>query len=174
MRCPRCHEPVVIIEHDEIELDHCLECRGIWFDGEELELLFDTAKVDIRAELQAVMSQPQLTDEEVEAVDEQWLDCPRCDDRMHKIRFGSDVEVNIDRCDSGDGLWFDRGELHQLMAHLNEVTNGALEKAVRFVEDVFPVDDEDAPEGPARAEVPEEERAAEADGETRTDAGEDA
>lgn len=142
MRCPRCDKAVVIVEHDQIELDHCLECHGVWFDGEELALLFESAGVDIRPQLDAIMKQPNLTDDEVERIGEIWLDCPRCGDRMHKIRFGTDVSVNLDRCDCGDGLWFDGGELLELMAHLNEVTNGALGRAVRFVEEVFPVDDD--------------------------------
>ena len=42
MNCPVCKNPMVVLELDQIEIDHCLHCGGIWLDAGELELLLET------------------------------------------------------------------------------------------------------------------------------------
>ena len=44
MRCPVCKEPMLIIEHEAVEVDCCAACGGIWLDAGELELLFGDAE----------------------------------------------------------------------------------------------------------------------------------
>jgi Zn-finger nucleic acid-binding protein len=34
---------MVIVEYNEIELDYCTKCRGVWFDAGKLELLLESA-----------------------------------------------------------------------------------------------------------------------------------
>jgi Zn-finger nucleic acid-binding protein len=40
MLCPVCHDLLVIVECEGIELDACVACRGLWFDAGELATLF--------------------------------------------------------------------------------------------------------------------------------------
>ena len=42
MNCPVCKEPMLVLELDKIEIDHCINCGGIWLDNGELELLLET------------------------------------------------------------------------------------------------------------------------------------
>ena len=37
MICSVCENPMVVLELDQIEIDHCLHCGGIWLDKGELE-----------------------------------------------------------------------------------------------------------------------------------------
>jgi len=145
MECPRCKAPMIIVEQNQIELDHCLSCHGIWFDGEELELLFSSLKlermVESLAEIMALPGKP---------VEEKRLRCPRCRRKMEKVVVRSDPEELLDRCTHGDGLWFDGGELHRVLAHLHEATDGAVARAVAFVERVFPRPLEDGNTGEAK------------------------
>ena len=49
--------------------------------------------------------------------------CPICDKKMRKIIVGqSQPTLLIDKCAKGDGLWFDKGELHEIFdrAELDE------------------------------------------------------
>lgn len=39
--CPRDGRPMLIAHLDDIELDLCPSCGGLWFDGEEFSALFD-------------------------------------------------------------------------------------------------------------------------------------
>ncbi|MEJ2196939.1 MAG: zf-TFIIB domain-containing protein [Ignavibacteriaceae bacterium] len=41
MFCPVCKEPMIILELNEVEIDYCPSCSGIWLDAGELELLFE-------------------------------------------------------------------------------------------------------------------------------------
>ena len=50
MRCPECRIPLVVVEREGIEIDWCLECRGMWFDEGELELLGEKAGRTVEVE----------------------------------------------------------------------------------------------------------------------------
>lgn len=39
MKCPKCGSNLEEIVHEEIMIDRCPECKGIWLDKGELELL---------------------------------------------------------------------------------------------------------------------------------------
>ena len=41
MLCPVCKESMVVLELNEIEIDFCTRCSGIWLDAGELELLIE-------------------------------------------------------------------------------------------------------------------------------------
>jgi len=36
MKCPVCNSLMIVVEHEKIELDYCLNCSGVWFDAEEV------------------------------------------------------------------------------------------------------------------------------------------
>ena len=46
MKCPVCKEPTIVLELDEIEIDYCTSCGGIWLDAGELDLLIEDEKED--------------------------------------------------------------------------------------------------------------------------------
>jgi len=39
MRCPRCGGHLTVEHHSGIEVEHCPECHGLWFDEGEAERL---------------------------------------------------------------------------------------------------------------------------------------
>ena len=41
MDCPVCKDAMIVMELNEVEIDHCLSCSGIWLDAGELELLLE-------------------------------------------------------------------------------------------------------------------------------------
>lgn len=98
---------MVTLELDEVEIDHCLDCGGIWLDAGELELLIGNEQKAI--DLLASFSVAKPLKEKRRA-------CPICDKRMAKIQVGTDeASVIIDRCNRQHGLWFDRGELDEVL-----------------------------------------------------------
>ena len=44
MRCPLEKSDMIVVEHQNIELDYCLKCRGVWFDSGELDLFISVLK----------------------------------------------------------------------------------------------------------------------------------
>ena len=42
MICPTCDSDMIVVEYDDIELDYCVSCHGIWFDKGELDWLLES------------------------------------------------------------------------------------------------------------------------------------
>lgn len=106
MNCPVCKEPMIVLELDEVEIDHCTCCEGIWLDAGELELLLEGF-----AERDHFLSSFE-TDKKTK---EKARKCPICLKRMEKILVGKDKKVRIDRCRRNDGIWLDGGELEEIL-----------------------------------------------------------
>ena len=113
MDCPLCKEPMIVLELNEVEIDHCLACGGIWLDAGELELLLEGTE-----EKDKLLSSFEVD----KSSKEKRRKCPICLRRMEKILCGTQKRVRIDRCRKNDGLWFDRGELHDIVkeGHFDE------------------------------------------------------
>ena len=107
MDCPVCRNAMITLELADVEIDHCTECGGIWLDAGELEMLLGEHE-----------KAKQLLDSfKVDSTSPEKLrKCPICDRKMQKIIVGSSQPILlIDKCRRGDGLWFDKGELHDIV-----------------------------------------------------------
>ena len=107
MDCPVCKNAMITLELADVEIDHCTDCGGIWLDAGELELLLGESG-----------KSKQLLDSFKIAPDssEKVRKCPICDKKMLKIVIGSsEPALLIDKCQKGDGLWFDKGELQDIV-----------------------------------------------------------
>jgi Zn-finger nucleic acid-binding protein len=93
--CPKCDVALLIVEHDDVEVDVCDRCRGVWLDAGELE------RLGIAPETTAVVAESS-----------RYL-CPRCDRPMRQIRRRG---VELEECPAGHGVWLDAGELERLCA----------------------------------------------------------
>ncbi len=106
MRCPSCGEFLIAIEIESVEIDHCTACGGIWLDSGKLELLLEGATN--RNALMASLATHTGTTEEDRR-------CPICSKKLDKVVCGEGDKVMLDVCRRNDGLWFDRGELHDVI-----------------------------------------------------------
>lgn len=135
MICPVCKNSMLVIERDRIELDHCTECGGIWFDSGELELLLSGLGVaGADTFLKGILGRPEAK------TDEHLRHCPICSRKMKKTVIGTSSKVMVDACRRGDGLWLDGGELDTLLGQVGTTsTNGADggRKLSAFLSDVF-------------------------------------
>jgi len=123
-----------VVEHRQIELDYCTGCEGVWFDAGELELLIRTTNLEIPdLSLESLLASP------AEKPSHGGRRCPVCGRRMREIAIGEPA-INIDVCPQGDGLWFDGGELQQLMGQLAEkqaLEGGVPRQVFDFIGEVF-------------------------------------
>ncbi len=113
MDCPVCKNAMITLELSDVEIDHCVNCGGIWLDSGELELLLND-KEKARELFDSFEVNPDFQ--------EKSRQCPICDGKMDKIVIGkTNSLLLIDRCPRGDGLWFDQGELKNIFdkAHLD-------------------------------------------------------
>lgn len=114
MDCPICKNAMIVLELEEVEIDYCTQCEGIWLDEGELELLLGSAE-GAKGLLQSFTSAK---------TDEKRRKCPICLKKMEKVQVGSsgNKSESIDRCPQNHGLWFDRGELQEVltMGHFDD------------------------------------------------------
>ena len=91
MNCPICKTPMLVVEYEGIELDHCSDCLGTWFDREELELLLGQVLPGVT---EAFPSDIQsLPDAET---GEKARRCPLCRRKMRKVYLGHKDIILID------------------------------------------------------------------------------
>jgi len=97
---------MITLELEDVEIDYCTNCDGIWLDAGELELLLKEPD-----KTKGLLDSFRIDSES----DERIRKCPICDKKMQKIVVGSSKPVLlIDKCRGGDGLWFDKGELQDI------------------------------------------------------------
>ena len=106
MKCPVCHEPLFTIEDLEIELDFCGECQGFWLDTGELDLLLGEHQLS-----EEFLSGGDLKHTEGEAK----RPCPICSTMMEKQVTKGAAPIVYDLCPKKHGMWFDKGELHDIL-----------------------------------------------------------
>ena len=115
MICPACKNPMIVVEYQKTELDFCANCHGVWFDAGELELLLE--KTGFGGEITYLYS---LLQSKEAATTEKKRRCPICRKNMKKVNTGNGRGVLIDACGRGDGIWFDGGEVDQVVLILAE------------------------------------------------------
>ena len=135
MVCPVCSDAMIVVEYHDIELDYCNKCKGVWFDSGELELLLKSQGLEASTELF------HDTPKSREAVSsEKKRNCPVCHHKMKKTAIGGQPEILIDVCPGRHGLWFDGGEVTQLITHLaaeHPPKRDSREQVIGFLEEVF-------------------------------------
>jgi len=126
MDCPVCKNAMITLELAEVEIDHCTGCGGIWLDAGELELLLGSPE---QAEI-------LLNSFKVDSTcTERKRKCPICLKKMQKIIVAAaQPPLLIDRCIKGDGIWFDKGELTDI---LKAGSFDRENKVVKLLSDIF-------------------------------------
>ncbi|MBK3517605.1 TFIIB-type zinc ribbon-containing protein [Carboxylicivirga marina] len=124
MNCPRCQEQLFISHINDcktsIEIDTCPNCKGIWFDKNELSQIDDIIEptfIEIR----------HIPNKDVQM---ETLHCPSCNNspRLQKAIHPRDSKVIIDYCPYCHGIWLDKGELEAIQKETWIVTLGKIAK----------------------------------------------
>jgi Zn-finger nucleic acid-binding protein len=126
---------MLVIEYHNIELDYCNSCKGVWFDSGELELLLKSRGLEeTKTFLDGILNSQEA------ASAEKKRNCPVCSHKMKKTAIGGQTELLIDICRNEHGLWFDGGEVAQLIRRLagkRPLKRDSREQVISFLEEVF-------------------------------------
>jgi len=109
--CPRCDEPLSIEELDDVRVDNCKECAGVWLEAGELRKIVAPGPTEV-AFFQRLLGEVGITlDASFET--RAMLLCPGCTAVLQRevLKEGA---VRVDRCPTCEGLWLDAGELSAL------------------------------------------------------------
>jgi len=105
LNCPQCrHHLLEPIRYENVELDACVHCGGLWFDHNELDKVVRNYDPNYRREGPIVETLGPK-------VDESKKHCPHCKDSLETYQFEKDSDLKIDICHSCHGIWLDKGEL---------------------------------------------------------------
>ncbi len=108
MDCPVCKNAMITLELDDVEIDFCCDCNGIWLDSGEIELLI-ADKQQVRKLIDSFKIEKNII--------EKLRKCPICLKKMQKISVSqSETPLLIDKCTQNHGLWFDKGELKKIIS----------------------------------------------------------
>ena len=98
MTCPKCGGQSETVKLNEVEIDRCTQCKGIWFDFRENEQLQDRAGQIDTGKPTGQGSSPSK------------IDCPRCRTRMITMAVLDQPHIKYECCSICFGVFFDAGE----------------------------------------------------------------
>jgi Zn-finger nucleic acid-binding protein len=126
---------MIVVEYRNIELDYCNHCKGAWFDSGELELLLKSQGLEEpKTFFDGILNSQEA------ASSEKKRNCPICGHKMKKTAIGGQPEILIDVCRDKHGLWFDGGEVAQLIKRLageHPPKHHPREQVINFLKEVF-------------------------------------
>lgn len=101
MLCPSCKQTLIVLEFDNVEVDYCIGCQGVWLDAGEYALIL-SGKPDTEGATLTCGGKAGHRP------------CPACGERMQVSELPG-TEVEVDSCPRDHGVWFDRGELERAL-----------------------------------------------------------
>lgn len=117
--CPRCSIDLEIHTKDDMDIDICPACGGLWLDRGEFRVLTAQSTVYRDVKLIKEYSRPPIKD------NFKYLECVRCGKLMVRENFKRISGVIIDRC-GRHGVWLDPGELEKIR---HFIVDGGLDRA---------------------------------------------
>lgn len=102
MECPKCQAHMEVVVFEDIEVDRCVRCGGLWFDIAETDELRGRAgseAVDTGPTWQAAMHNVQ-----------EKVFCPRDGTLMVRMVNAAQPQLRVEACPVCHGTFFDAGE----------------------------------------------------------------
>ncbi|MDB5102480.1 MAG: hypothetical protein JWP91_169 [Fibrobacteres bacterium] len=102
MECPKCKSEMEFATLENMRVDRCLQCQGIWFREGEHKLLrkvkgselIDIGSEEIGRDFNTAVNVP----------------CPECGGIMDRSADKSQPHIHFEICSAGHGVFFDAGE----------------------------------------------------------------
>lgn len=112
LNCPKCRSSLKIVLNEDVEVDACEKCEGIWVDLVEEKDFFrlkpEVFTVDELRRLRALYKPLGKIEKNV-----RYLRCPVCGELMYRKNWGSHSGVIVDKC-YRHGVWYDQGEADKI------------------------------------------------------------
>jgi Zn-finger nucleic acid-binding protein len=113
--CPRCKIVLGRLQIDNIELNECSRCGGMWAGVETFESICSDG--EDQAAVLGFIGKRQYSAETLEKVT--YVPCPDCKQLMNRSNFARASGVIIDIC-KHHGVWFDAGELPKIIQFIQK------------------------------------------------------
>jgi Zn-finger nucleic acid-binding protein len=100
--CPKCNSPMEKVTYQDIEIDRCTNCKGIWLD------VFEKDRLKAKNGSDAVDVGDKKAGEEYNKKEK--VNCPRCLIPMVSKVLIEQKHIRYETCTSCYGVFFDAGE----------------------------------------------------------------
>ena len=114
MKCPKCSAELIKKTIQTIEVDECKECKGIWFDKDELRRAKDLADPDLNWMDFEIWKHPDKFQ-----IGGKKYTCPRCDVELFTLKYAN-TDVEIEFCEKCGGTWLDKDEFKRIISALEK------------------------------------------------------
>ncbi len=115
MQCPyHKSELEKSVYEEEVEIDSCPTCKGIWLDPGELEQIQRSTENDYSSLLGKSKNSAAMEYNRKRQLEEAPINCPGCATPMSKKEHGLHSKIVVDLCPKCGGIWLDKGELQAL------------------------------------------------------------
>lgn len=115
LSCPKCNVSLNVVLKEDVEVDCCQKCQGIWVDLIEEKNFFklkpEVFTVDELRRLRSLY-EPLGRIEEV-----RYFPCPVCKELMYRKNWGSHSGVIVDKCYK-HGTFYDREEVEKIKEYI--------------------------------------------------------
>jgi Zn-finger nucleic acid-binding protein len=109
LHCPRCKAVMETVAFQDIVVDRCTSCRGLWFDAleqEHLAALKGSDKIDLGVSTHPKQIAPSPK-----------LDCPICHTAMFEMVDHRHPNLKFESCGVCYGVFFNAGEFKEYKEH---------------------------------------------------------
>jgi Zn-finger nucleic acid-binding protein len=106
MKCPKCKDSKLItkkVKGQSFQIDICPDCRGMWFDENELASLLKVPAKDVKVP-------PGAQGQDIY--------CPKCEKPLYVFCYPQTM-VLIDMCKECEGIWLDAKEFQEIQSVRN-------------------------------------------------------
>ena len=114
MNCPSCKIELKKEVFYGVEIDYCPECLGLWFEQDELSGAKDEKDKDLNW-----LDIPLWKEKAKFQISKGKKLCPSCSTPLYQVNYG-DSQIEIDLCNTCQGIWLDRGEFKKVIDYLKE------------------------------------------------------
>jgi Zn-finger nucleic acid-binding protein len=106
--CPKCRAAMEPVTYQDITVDRCTACHGLWFDILEQRRLRERAGSEVIDD-----GAPAAAPSAPSAAPATRLACPRCTAPMTRLRDVDNRSIEYEYCAVCNGAFFDAGEFRQ-------------------------------------------------------------
>ncbi len=130
MNCPDCQNELKVFDLKGIKIHECKQCKGKWFDRDQLRLVKDRQDNDLRW----LDFDPFGRDAEKLSVPSNGKKCPQCSNTMRSLTY-RESKIIIDKCPACEGVWLGHGEFVKVIRYLENLV--VSESAKKLAKDTF-------------------------------------
>ena len=116
MKCPKCNSELEILNINDLTVQYCKDCGGMWIKYATLKKMGEM--LELKSELINPAEMENINVKEAPRT------CPSCTKTMDKVYFNG---IIVDKCSACNSTWFDNGELSKyfklFMKNTPEITD---------------------------------------------------